>query len=231
MVRVQRAALCRQSRDVRDQSLDVHVLWSFDLLPTLTRASQLSDSNKNYSTYQAPTPNTKPGQPAAKFYYGLDPRMHWDSGKIACFVPGTIVWTITGKMPIEDVHVGDLVLSQNVETGELAYKPVAHVTKGPPFPLVEIHAGQQTIRSTHGHLFWVSGIGWRMAKELKVGDRLHTTKGTLLVDSVEKTGEASCHNLVVPDFTTYFVTDEQILVHDIDVRGPTLCTVPGFVEK
>src|SRR6185312_6925866 len=150
---------------------------------TAPATSQLSDS-KSSPTYQAPKLNTGPGQPAAKFYYGLPTNMHWDSGKIACFVPGTIVWTITGKMPIEDVHVGDLVLSQNVETGELAYKPVAHVTKGPPFPLVEIHVGQQTIRSTYGHLFWVSGTGWRMAKELKVGDRLHTTKGTLIVDSV-----------------------------------------------
>jgi hypothetical protein len=199
--------------------------------PTLSRATsqqapQLSSSSTT-PTYQPPTINTRPGQ----HYYGLPTNMHWDSGKIACFVPGTIVWTVTGKMPIEEVNVGDLVLSQNVETGELAYKPVAHVTKGPPFPLVEIHVGQQTIRSTYGHLFWVSGAGWRMAKELKVGDRLHTTKGTLLVDSVEKTGEASCHNLVVPDFTTYFVTDEQILVHDIDVRGPTLCTVPGLTAK
>ena len=59
-----------------------------------------------------------------------------------------------------------------------------------------------------------------MAKELKVNDRLHTTKGTLTIDNVEKIGEASCHNLIVPDFNTYFVTDKQILVHDIDVPGP-----------
>ncbi|HVU90012.1 MAG TPA: polymorphic toxin-type HINT domain-containing protein [Pirellulales bacterium] len=192
-----------------------------------SQSSQLSDS-KTTPTYQPPTLNTRPGQPASTYRYGLPTNMHWDSGKIACFVPGTIVWTVTGKMPIEEVRVGDLVLSQNVETGELAYKPVERVTKGPPLPLVEIHVGQQTIRSTMGHLFWVSGTGWRMAKELKVGDRLHTTKGTLAIDSVEKTGEASCHNLVVTDFTTFFVTDEQILVHDIDVHGPTLCTVPGF---
>ncbi len=193
--------------------------------------TQLSDS-KQSQTYQAPATSGYFNGPLPSKYAGILPtNMHWDSGKIACFVPGTLVWTITGKMPIEEVHVGDLVLSQNVETGELAYKPVARVTKGPPLPLVEIHVGQETIRSTHGHLFWVSGTGWRMAKELKVGDRLHTTKGTLVIDGIEKTGEASCHNLVVPDFTTYFVTDEQILVHDIDVRGPTLCTVPGFATK
>jgi hypothetical protein len=149
-------------------------------------------------------------------------------GHNSCFVAGTLVWTVTGTVPIEKVQVGDWVLAQDVESGELTYKPVEAVTKGPPLPLVEMHVGQQTIRCTHGHLFWVSGTGWRMAKELKVGDRLHTTKGTLTVDSVEKTGEAACHNLIIPDFNTYFVTDEQILVHDIDVRAATTATVPGL---
>ncbi len=74
-----------------------------------------------------------------------------------------------------------------LKAGELAYKPVIQVTKGPVLPLVEIHTGEETIRCTYGHLFWVSGTGWRMAKELKVGDRLHTTKGTLTIDNVEKT--------------------------------------------
>jgi len=189
------------------------------------------------STYQAPA--SKPSYPAPQYsapttglrYLGLPKNLHYDSGVIACFVPGTIVWTVTGKVPIEDVNVGDLVLAQDVETGELAYKPVLRTTKGPPLPLVEIRTGAETIRCTHGHLFWVSGTGWQMAKELKVGDRLHTTKGTMLVDAVEKKGEASCHNLIVPDFNTYFVTNEQILVHDIDVRGPTTATVPGLTAQ
>jgi hypothetical protein len=148
-----------------------------------------------------------------------------------CFVPGTLVWTVTGTVPIEKVRIGDWVLAQDVDSGELTYKPVQAITHGTPLPLVETHVGQQTIRSTLGHLFWVSGTGWRMAKELKVGDRLHTTKGTLMIDSVERTGEAACHNLIIPDFNTYFITDELILVHDIDIRAATTVTVPGLVEK
>ncbi|HVU90013.1 MAG TPA: polymorphic toxin-type HINT domain-containing protein [Pirellulales bacterium] len=157
--------------------------------------------------------------------YNLIPRSH------SCFVPGTLVWTVTGTVAIENVQVGDWVLSQNVDSGELTYKPVEAVTHGTPLPLVEICIGQQTIRATHGHLFWVVGTGWRMAKELKVGDRLHTTKGTLTIDTVEKTGEAACHNLVVRDFNTYFVTDAMILVHDIEIRGPTTAIVPGLTAE
>lgn len=65
-----------------------------------------------------------------------------------CFVPGTLVWTVTGKVPIEKVQVGDWVLAQDVDSGELTYKPVQALTHGPPLPLVEMHVGQQTIRST-----------------------------------------------------------------------------------
>ncbi len=108
---------------------------------------------------------------------------------------------------------------------------MANVTTGPPLPLVEIHSGEQVIRCTRGHLFWVSGTGWRMARELQAGQLLHTASGAITIDSVEQTGEASCHNLIVPDFNTYFVTAEKILVHDIDFRSPTTATVPGMTGE
>ena len=149
----------------------------------------------------------------------------------SCFVSGTKVWTDTGTIAIEKVQAGDFVLAQNVETGELAYKPVAATTVGPSLPLVEIRAGGEQIRCTFGHLFWVSGTGWQMAKQLKPGQLLYTALGPLTIDSVEKTGEARCHNLIVPDFNTYFVTDRQLLVHDINVRAPTTATVPGLVAR
>ena len=151
-------------------------------------------------------------------------------GQVACFVPGTKVWTVTGTLPIEKIQAGDWVLAQNVESGELGYKPVSAVTTGPQLPLVEIRAGGETIRCTLGHLFWVSGSGWRMAKQLKAGELLHTVRGPLAIESVEQTGESACHNLIVPDFNTYFVTDRQVLVHDINIRAPTAATVPGLVE-
>ena len=53
-------------------------------------------------------------------------------------MPGTKVWTNTGTVAIEKVQAGDFVLSQNVETGELGYKPVSATTVGTPLPLVEI---------------------------------------------------------------------------------------------
>lgn len=40
------------------------------------------------------------------------------------FVAGTPVWTERGLVPIEQIKVGDKVLSKCDSTGEVAYKPV-----------------------------------------------------------------------------------------------------------
>jgi hypothetical protein len=52
----------------------------------------------------------------------------WSFSKGSCFVAGTPVWTETGPVAIEKLQIGDRVLAQNVETGELAYKPVLQAT-------------------------------------------------------------------------------------------------------
>ncbi len=148
----------------------------------------------------------------------------------SCFVPGTLVWTQTGTMPIEKIQQGELVLAQDVDSGELAFKTVQGTTQGPALAVVAIRADGQNVCATLGHLFWVSGTGWRMAKDLRPGDRLHTTDGPITVESVEPAGETSCHNLIVADYANYFVTDRRILVHDINVRGPTDAVVPGLVD-
>ena len=113
-------------------------------------------------------------------------------------------------------------------TGELAYKPVLATTTRPPTPLVEISAGGETIRASRGHPLWVSGLGWQMAKEIRLGQWLHSARGPLLVDRVEQQGEAACYNLIVAEFDTYFVGSNQLLVHDNLLRDGTTATVPGL---
>ncbi len=150
---------------------------------------------------------------------------------MSCFVAGTPVWTSTGPMAIERVEVGDCVLAQDVDTGELAFKPVLDTTARPASPLVVISAGKETIRATRGHPFWVSGLGWQMAKELKAGQSLHTPTGPLAIDAVREDPPAPCYNLVVADFGTYFITDSQVLVHDNNLRHVTTAIVPGLAGE
>jgi hypothetical protein len=152
-------------------------------------------------------------------------------GSCECFARGTTVWTKVGPRPIESLELGDLVLAQNVESGELKYKPVTARTVRPPSELLQFSIGREQIRSTRGHPMWVTGLGWRMAKELEEGAVLHSVAGTTRVDHVEAAGMAEAYNLVVADFNTYFVGESGILVHDNLPRKSTQATIPGIKTK
>lgn len=151
--------------------------------------------------------------------------------KRSCFAKGTLVWTKTGERPIETLELGDLVLAQNVDTGELAYKPVIGRTVRPPSPILKLSLGDEELLTTRGHPFWVAGVGWRMAKELGDAAMLYGVTGAARVEAIESAGEAEAYNLVVADFNTYFVGESGVLVHDNTPRLPTLATVPGLVAK
>ncbi len=147
---------------------------------------------------------------------------------VSCFPAGTLVQTVTGPLPIDKVQPGESVLAQNVDTGELAFRPVMATTIRPPSPLIEIRTARETIQATRGHPFWVCGIGWQMAKELRAVQWLHTTSGPVQIEEARQQGEAECFNLVVADFSSYFVGASRILVHDNELRHVTTATVPGL---
>ena len=148
-----------------------------------------------------------------------------------CLAAGTLVWTHEGPVAIEDVKIGDLVLAQHPETGELAYKPVLRTTERPASVLVNIQADDQSLQTSGGHLFWVSGEGWVRARNLQSGTELHGVHGTVRVSRVSSGRFAPTYNLIVADFHTYFAgRDGRILCHDNTVRRPTTAIVPGLPE-
>jgi hypothetical protein len=148
-----------------------------------------------------------------------------------CLAAGTTVWTLEGQKAIEKVQLGDQVLSQDPDTGELAYKPVLAMTVRPAGPLMRIDTGRSIIRTSGGHLFWQSGQGWAKARDLKAGATLHTAKNIVQVRQAERVESEPTYNLVVEDFHSYFVGDELILSHDNTIRQPTNATVPGYVGR
>jgi hypothetical protein len=151
------------------------------------------------------------------------------SAYMSCFAAGTPVWTSAGPKKIETLAVGDRVLAQDVETGELAYKPVLLTTVRAASKLLKVTAGSDAILTTRGHPFWVSGRGWLMAKELEAGMMLHTPSGCVSVAKVEPGDSEQTYNLVTADFGTYFVGHEKVLVHDVRPAPPTIAVVPGLV--
>jgi hypothetical protein len=90
--------------------------------------------------------------------------------------------------------------------------------------MMHLQASDHQIVCTLGHPFWVEGAGWRMAKELSVGDRITTATGTPMelraVESANMDQEA--FNLVVEGNSNYFVGQDGLLAHDNTQRRPEL---------
>lgn len=148
-----------------------------------------------------------------------------------CLVAGTPVWTESGPKPVEQISVGDRVLAQDPNTGELAFKPVLRTTERAPTHLVKFDVGDESVHCSGGHPFWVSGEGWVKARDLTPSARLHAVTGTHVIDCIEQTGFEPTYNLIVADFHTYFVGQGKILSHDNTIREPTEAVVPGLIHR
>lgn len=91
-----------------------------------------------------------------------------------------------------------------------------------------IKTQNETIRTSGGHLFWVSGEGWVKSRNLKSGMVLHGMREISHLSEVTEGEAEETYNVVVEDYHTYFVGRQRILSHDNTVRRPTNATVPGL---
>ena len=136
-----------------------------------------------------------------------------------CFVAGTLVTTEQGQKPIEEIKVGDKVLSENPETGEIAYKTVEETYINETDELIHVHINGETISATPNHPFYVDKLGWTLAKNLRAGDVLVLSNGEFVVvewiqhEILEN--PIKVYNFEVEDFHTYFVGESSVLVHNM----------------
>ena len=157
-----------------------------------------------------------------------DPGLWTRYRRLSCFAAGTLVWSDSGLVAIESIQVGDRVLSQDVETGEVSYQPVLETTVRPPKELTTLQVGQESIVCTGGHRFWASGEGWVKARDLSSQMLLHTVTGNTPVSEPREGGNAETYNLVVDGFHTYFVGKAGLLCQDLLPPQRTNSIVPGL---
>lgn len=150
----------------------------------------------------------------------------WLSKGCNCFVAGTEVLTDEGEKPIEEIEVGDKVLSKDDETGEIAYKEVEWLFQREVDETYNITVGSEVITTTDEHPFWIVGKGWVESKNLVVGDVLTTSDGKeLAIEKIEvKKEHMTVYNFKVKDFHTYFVSNLGIWTHNA-------CSTPNTTTK
>jgi hypothetical protein len=186
--------------------------------PYVQPVYETQDVRQNYVFHRTPRPTLAATLPGASLVA---------TPVLECFVRATPVWTKTGRRSIESIELGDLVLAQDVNTGELSFKPVVRRSVRPPSRILKVEVGNEELLMTRGHPLWVSGSGWRMAKEVGDGAVLYGLHRPFQVESIGEVVQQEAYNLVVAEFNTYFVGHAGILVHDNTPRRPTRATVPG----
>lgn len=143
-------------------------------------------------------------------------------GSDYCFVAGTLVATPDGLRPIEQIRVGDAVLSRDERDNEVVVKHATKIFITPDAALVEvrIHEPREAIRATPGHRFYTLDRGWVEAQSLASGEALLDAKGAPVhVESVLRLAtRETVYNFEVEDTHTYFVGSALAWVHN-----PTDC--------
>lgn len=139
------------------------------------------------------------------------------NGPCNCFAEGTIVPTDSGNKNIEDIKLGDMVLSKDDVTGEIAYKSVEYVFEKNVEQIYIISVDDQEINTTNNHPFWIVGQGWVTADHLNMGDELQSADDSKHpIKSIEvKYQSTKVYNLTVKDFHTFFATDLALFTHNL----------------
>ncbi len=138
-------------------------------------------------------------------------------GTSQCFVAGTMIATKEGYKAIEDIKVGDYVLSKDEETGETGYKPVLRTFVNTKNKLVNVVVNGTLIETTESPTFYVVDEGFKYAWELVPGDIVLSADGIeKTIESIETvdTGEVEVFNFEVEEWHTYFVSEEEVWVHN-----------------
>ena len=135
-----------------------------------------------------------------------------------CFVAGTLVCTVDGEVPIEDIEVGDYVLAENPDTGEIDYKPVLETYEHDTYDVVYLTIDGEEFTTTEGHPFFTLERGFVKAGELRYSDTLVDSEGNNLhLDKKCKAhleNPVTVYNFAVEDYHTYFVGENDVLVHN-----------------
>ena len=150
-----------------------------------------------------------------------------------CFTAGTLVRTVDGDVPIEDLTPGDKVWAHNLQTGADELQLVIETFVRTTTTLYHLTIGGSVVTTTDEHPFMVAHMGWILARDLQPGDILVTPDtgdgtgtGTVTLDRIDveqrpEDDPVTVYNVHVETHHTYYVLagDLPVLVHNAAGHG------------
>ncbi|MGD9860812.1 MAG: polymorphic toxin-type HINT domain-containing protein [Marinobacterium sp.] len=146
----------------------------------------------------------------------------------ASFPAGTLIWTPTGPVPIEQLSVGDRVESRNTSGFTDADQPIIQELSrtAPGYQRIDTEFG--TLTATPEHPFWVQGKGWTEAKDLEWEDPIATLEGDVVAYGNTYVEEPTqVYNFSVANTPNYFAGEAKAWVHNANCVG----TLVGSPQK
>jgi len=140
---------------------------------------------------------------------------------VSSFPEGTEVLTPNGRVAIESLREGDLVIARDEDNGVSGVFPVTALMSRTAAEVIwltlENEAGQTTrMGVTSEHPLFVVDDGWTDAKEVVVGDLIRDAELlplTVLLVEIDAT-PTRVHNLEIADAHTYFVGELEAWGHN-----------------
>lgn len=161
----------------------------------------------------------------------VDFYIYWDNSELkwywnqrglmtgeVCFAEGTQILTPNGKTNIEDLNVGDNVISYNFETKETEIKPITKIYSHSECFIYTVKTRFDEIKVTGDHPFYVIDKGAVEARNLSAVDYFMTDDGIeVKVSEVYHEilpEDTSVYEIVVADNNNYFVGNSSVLVYN-----------------
>jgi hypothetical protein len=141
----------------------------------------------------------------------------WRDERHTCVAEGTMIETRRGTVPVEQISIGDSVLSYDTRASVHVWSPVRSVRAGQASEVLLIDG---KLELTDKHPLWIDGA-WREARHLRKGSELMRMDGKLesVASVVAKPGEVAVYDLSVDDPHNYFA--DGFLVHNKSILRPS----------
>ena len=157
-------------------------------------------------------------------------------GYYGCFVEGTLVHTLDGVKAIQDLQIGDYIISYNIKEYKIEPKRVTNLHRERRVDLVQLTVGTNVITCSRNHRFYTFAQEWTEAQKLTGQDRLMRLEGegAKLADCVFEMVKAlqrepvTVYDLDVEDNHDYFVGPSGVLCHNKYNVGDSRFKVPDF---